>query len=157
MKVFKSIGIGHALLRRLVTGKRDMQFMKTLKALLLIGVAGAFVMGPTRVRADGTNTPPANLPSVVGNKNPSQLPAEIKTLLTAFETKRDAYQAAQKDFLAKLKNATTPEQREAIRAQLQNNRQAFLADVRDFREEIREEIRILKGRINNEELRRLIE
>lgn len=130
--------------------------MKTLKALLLFGVAGAFVMGPAWVRADGTNAPPVNLPAVVGDRNPNQLPAEIKALLAAFETKRDAYQAAQKDFLAQLKNATTPEQREAIRAKLQGNRQAFLAEVRDFREELRQEIGDLKHKINNEELNRLI-
>lgn len=130
--------------------------MKTLKALLLIAVVGAFVIGPTGVRADGTNTPPVNLPSVVGDKNPNQLPAEIKTLLAAFEIKRDAYQATQKDLLAQLKNAPTPEQRAAIRAQLQDNRQAFLAEVRDFREEIRQEIRDIKGKINNEELGRVI-
>jgi len=141
----------------LVTGKRDMQFMKTLKALLLMGMVGAFVMGPTGVRADGTNTAPVNLPSVVGDKNPNQLPAEVKTLLAAFEIKRDAYQTTQKDLLAQLKNAPTPEQRAAIRAQLQDNRLAFLAEVRDFREQIREEIRIIKGKINNEELRRPID
>jgi hypothetical protein len=139
-----------------VSGKRYMQFMKTLKALLLFGVVGAFVMGPAQVRADGTNRPPVNLPAVVGDKNPNQLPAEIKTLLAAFETKRDAYQTAQKDLLAQLKNATTPEQREVIRAKLQDNRQAFLSEVRDFREELRQEIREMKNKINNEELNRLI-
>jgi hypothetical protein len=132
--------------------------MKTLKALLLIGVMGAFVMEPARVRADGTNIPPLNLPAVVGDKNPSSpLPAEVQALLKAFEAKRDAYQATQKDLLAQLKNATTPGQREVIRAQLQDNRQAFLADVRDFREELRQEIRDIKGKINNDELKRLID
>lgn len=139
-------------------GERD-RIMKNLKALLLIGVAGAFVFSPVRVRADGTNVPPATLPAVVGDKNSNnnQLPAEVTTLLKAFESKRDAYQATQKDLLAKLKNATTPSQREAIRAQLQDNRQAFLAEVRDFREELRQEIRDLKAKINNDELRRLID
>jgi hypothetical protein len=131
--------------------------MKTLKALLLIGVVGAFVLRPAMVRADGTNTLPVTLPAVVGEKNPNnQLPDEVKTLLKAFEVKRDAYQATQKDLLAQLKNAATPDQRDAIRAQLQDNRQTFLADVRDFREELRQEIRELKSKINNDELKRLI-
>ncbi|HEX4644027.1 MAG TPA: hypothetical protein VH598_00305, partial [Verrucomicrobiae bacterium] len=77
--------------------------MKTLKALLLMGVVGAFVLGPAMARAGGTNTPPVNLPAVVGEKTPSnQVPDEVRTLLRAFEAKRDAYQAAQKDLLAQL-------------------------------------------------------
>jgi hypothetical protein len=93
----------------------------------------------------------------VGEKNSNnQLPDDVKTLLKAFEAKRDAYQATQKDLLAQLKKASTPEQRATVRAQLQDNRQAFLAEVRDFREELHQEIREIKGKINNDELNRLI-
>ncbi len=128
--------------------------MKILRNLTLAGALGlALVAGS--VRADTNSTPP-----VVVDKDKDGVPAElkeIKTLVKSFEAKRDAYVEAQKDLLAKLKNATTEEQREAIREQLQDNRQAFLAELRDFRQDLRHELTEIRQIIHNHELERLLE
>ncbi len=128
--------------------------MKILRNLTLAGALGlALVAGS--VRADTNSTPP-----VVVDKDKDGVPAElkeIKMLVKSFEAKRDAYVEAQKDLLAKLKNATTEEQREAIREQLQDNRQAFLAELRDFRQDLRHELNEIRQIIHNHELERLLE
>jgi len=120
--------------------------MKMTKILSLMVALGFSLVG-TSVLADGTNTPPP----VVIDKDKDNIPAElkeIKALRTAFEAKRDAYLAAQKALIQKLKGATE-EQREKIREQLQDNRQAFLAELREFREDIRHELDEIKQIIIN--------
>ena len=58
--------------------------------------------------------------------------------------------------LAQLKNATTPSDREQIRQQVQANRQSFLDALRSFREQLKDELAALKGKISHEEFLRII-
>jgi hypothetical protein len=139
---------------KLQTKTRKMTVMKLLKILALASaISSSLLVGS--MRADTNSTPP-----VVVNQDKDGIPAElkeIKALVTSFEAKRDAYVDAQKDLLAKLKNATTDQQRDAIREQLQDNRQAFLEEVRDLRQDIRHELLEIRHILHNEELQRLLD
>lgn len=126
--------------------------MKIIKSLAIIGALGISFAG-NRLTAQTSNNPP---PVVVTPTSP-KIPGDIKALVRTFEMERDAYLAEQKALLEKLKNATTAQQRDAIRDMLQDNRDGFLAELREFREELRQEIKELKGKINNQELQELID
>ena len=126
--------------------------MKTLKAFAIIGALGVALAGSKVAAQTSSNQPP-----VVVSPTSPKIPSDIKALVRTFEMERDAYFAEQKALLEKLKNATTPQQREAIRDMLQDNRDGFLAELREFREELRQEIKELKGKINNQELQELID
>lgn len=127
--------------------------MKTFKYLTLAGaISTALASGA--VRADTSPSTP-----VIVDKNGENIPAELqelKALVKTLEAKRDAFQKEQQELRERLKNAT-PEEREAIREQLQDNRAGFLADLREFREEFREEAREIKNIIHNGELQRVID
>jgi hypothetical protein len=110
-------------------------------------IAVGFLLAGTSVLAGGTNTPTPVVIDQSKDNVPSEL-KEIKALRTAFEAKRDAYLAAQKALIEKLKGATE-EERERIREQLQDNREAFLAALREFREDIRHELAEIKQIIRN--------
>jgi hypothetical protein len=129
--------------------------MKIIKTLAIIGAIGASLMGVS-VRAQSTTT----TPPVVVDKDKDNVPGElkeIKALIKTFDAKRDAYLDKQRALLAKLKNATTDAERDAIREKLQDNRQAFLAELRAFRTEVRHELVEIKHLINNAELERLLD
>ncbi len=125
-----------------------------IKTILSLMVALGFSLLGNSVLADGTNTPPV---IVDGNKDniPTDL-KEIKALVKAFEAQRDTFLAEQKVLLEKLKGATTAEQRAVIRDRLQDNRTAFLAELKEFRQELREEVREIKDLIHDKELQRLL-
>lgn len=126
--------------------------MRIVKTLALASAICSFLLVGS-VRADTNSTPPV----VVGSSGvPADL-KEIKELVAAFEVKRDAYVEAQKDLLAQLKNATTEQQREIIRAQLQQNRQVFLDELHDLRVDIRHELEEIRHTIHNQELQRLLD
>ena len=132
--------------------------MKRLVKMIAVVAAfsGCLLTGTVRAQSTAAGTP---VPPTVVDQDKDNIPSElkeIKSLVKNFEAKRDAYVEAQKDLLAKLKGAT-PEQREAIREQLQDNRQAFLLDLHRFRTELREEIREIKNIVHNDELKRLID
>jgi hypothetical protein len=74
-----------------------------------------------------------------------------------FAVTRDKFLAQQDLLLLKLSNATTPEEREKIREQLQDNRQAFLDSLKDFRTQLKDDLEALKGKISHEEFLRIID
>ena len=115
--------------------------MKLSKILAILFAASSTLLGTTLL-ADTTNTPVTPTPPVVVPTKPdfSKLPPEVKAMIKDFEAARDNYQAKQAALIAKLKGAT-PAQREAIRDQLQVNRQAFLDEVQAYRIEIRKELK----------------
>jgi hypothetical protein len=130
--------------------KPSMKLLKTIT--IACALCGAVLASPARAQTNST-------PPVIVDPNKNTVSGdiqEIKTLIKDFEITREAYLANQKSLLEQLKGATTDEQKEAIRKALEANRDAFLADLRAFRLEIREELRQLKGLINNAELQRLI-
>jgi hypothetical protein len=129
--------------------------MKTIRYLILTGLTVASLCGPRVVGAQ-TPTPP---PVVVVPHDGilSGVPEDIKTLIVGFAVSRDKFLAEQDLLLLKLSNATTPEEREKIREQLQDNRQAFLDSLKDFRTELKDDLEALKGKISHEEFLRIID
>jgi hypothetical protein len=128
--------------------------MKTIRYLLLTGIAVASLCGTRSVWAQTTTTPPV---VVVPHDGTGGVPAGIQTLITSFDQTRDKYLKEQDLLLIKLKNATTAAEREAIREQLQDNRQAFLAALKAFREQLKDDLTALKGKISHEEFLRIID
>lgn len=126
--------------------------MKTLKALAILTSLGFSLLG-TASLAQSTNNP---APPVIVEKGKVPIPADIQDLVKKFEAERSVFLTEQAALLAKLKNATTPAQRAAIRAALEDDRQDFLADLKKFREQLKDEVQALKGKLNNPELARLV-
>jgi hypothetical protein len=127
--------------------------MKLVKTIALVGSLGFSILGtPALAQSTNTTTPP-----VIVEPNRVPIPDDIQDLVKKFEKERKVYIDEQKILLAKLKNATTEEQREIIRAQLQKDRTDFLADIQQFREDLKAEIQELKNKLTNQELLRLIE
>jgi len=153
--------------------------MKSLRTILLVGATVAsFLARPVRaddtvdaggsadangsvngggasVSADASVSASATV-VVEKGKVGEKTSQEVKTLIKAFEAKRDKFVAEEKALTARLKTVSG-EQREFIRDRIQDNRQAFLADVRLLRQELREELNDLKGKVRNDELKRLID
>ena len=133
--------------------------MKAVRYLILMGVAVASVCasGSARAQASATATPP---PVTVVSPTAVDLtgvPKDIRTLIFNFNLLRDKFLAEQNALLIKLKNATTATERQQIREQLQANRQAFLAALKDFRQQLKSELTALKGKISHEEFLRIID
>lgn len=136
--------------------------MKTVRSLLLTLIPMISLCAPLGL---GAQTPPTTTPPVVvvpqGDSSQYQdlkgIPPAVQALLVSFDVTRDKYLVQQAVLLAKLKNATTDAEREAIRVQLQANRDAFLASVQAFREELKDELTALKGKISHEEFLRIVD
>jgi hypothetical protein len=142
-----------------------------IKTLLDSGyvIAGAMALSmfsvQTILAADATTTtttttpktPPVEVPRS-GNDhadnralNNVNVPVEIKKLISDFDGTRDAYLAKQKEIL---KGAAD---RETIRAELQKNRAAFLAELKTFRDTLKQDLQDLKVKINHQEFNRIVD
>jgi hypothetical protein len=129
--------------------------MKIIRKLLVAGMAVAGLCAPLAVKADDPTT---TTPTVVPHDGDlAGVPADIKTLIVDFAATRDVYLAKQDLLLAKLKLATTDAERDAIREQLQDNRQAFLEALADFRTQLKDDLLALKGKISHAEFLRIID
>jgi hypothetical protein len=128
--------------------------MKTIRYLILAGISMASICVPHAVLAQNA-TPPVVVAPHDGVL--AGAPKDIKTLILDFAAVRDIYLAKQDVLLAKLANATTEAEREAIRDQLQANRQAFLDLLKTFRTKLEDDLAALKGKISHEELLRIID
>ena len=135
--------------------------MKTIRILLTLGATALSLACPRSVLASGTNTPP---PVVVPQDRDDRIllrelrgvPDPVKNLILGFDQTRDHYLAQQRLLLIRLHNATTPAERQEIRDQLQQNRQQFLAELRAFRQSLRQDLQDLKGKISHAEFLRII-
>jgi hypothetical protein len=132
--------------------RRKTPNMKNIKTFIALAVSLGFSAIGTSVLAQSTNpTPP-----VVVEPGKVPIPADIKALIAKFEADRSAFLTEQKALWAKLKNATTEAERQAIRQDLQDNREDFLAEQKQIRQDLKHELEELKGKLNNAELARLI-
>jgi hypothetical protein len=134
--------------------------MKTFRVLLTVGAAAASLICPRSLLAQST-TPPTVVPQDRDDRDLLRdlrgVPDNIKDLIVNFDAQRDQYLAEQRKLLIELKHATTAQEREAIRDQLQANRQEFLADLRAFRQSLRADIKADKGKITHGELLRILD
>jgi hypothetical protein len=133
---------------------KNLEFMKTIRYLMLTGITVASLCGTRSVWAQTTGTTPI---TVVPHDGTGGVPAGIQTLITSFDQTRDKYLKDQDLLLIKLKNATTAAEREQIRELLQANREAFLAALKGFREQLKDQLTALKGKISHQEFLRIID
>lgn len=143
--------------------------MKTLPVAFLAAVIATGLVCPRR----GFAAPPPPSPPTVTLPPPTVVPPDsdlqnllqglkgapdnVKTLIQNFNQVADQRLQQQQALLLMLKNATTAAEREAIRQQLQDNRQAFLASLRDFRQDLRADLQALKGKITHAEVLRILD
>lgn len=137
-----------------------MNFMRTLRILLAASTAAASLISAPMLRAQVT-PPPTVVPQDRSDKDLLRdlqgAPKDIQTLILSFDQQRDQYLQQQRQLLIKLKNATTDQEREAIRDQLQANRREFLADLKTFRQDLKTDIKADKANITHAELRRILD
>jgi hypothetical protein len=146
-------------LERVQRNEERIANMKTIRVLITVGAALVSLACPRTLMAD--TTPPTVVPQDRDDRDLLRdlhgVPDNVKNLILNFDQQRDQYLRQQRLLLIRLRHATTPEEREEIRDQLQANRQEFLTDLRGFREELREDLRALAGKISHAEFRRIIE
>jgi hypothetical protein len=140
--------------------KDNKKVMKTFRTLLLVGTTAASLICPRVLQAQ-TTTPPTVVPQDRDDadllRDLKGVPDNVKTLILNFDKQRDQYLLQQHILLIKLRHATTKEEREEIRQQLQANRQEFLADLKTFRQDLRGDLQALKGKITRAEFLRIID
>jgi hypothetical protein len=133
--------------------------MKALQLLVLAMAGLASVGEPQAVRAQATAAPSSAPAAVVvpHDGNLAGVPAGIKSLIANFDSTRDAFLAKQELLQAALGTATTTAERAAIREQLQANRTAFLAQLKLFRGQLKDNLAALKLKLNHAEFLRIID
>src|ERR1041385_4820706 len=131
-------------------------------------VLGLWLLQPSAI-AQGTSTNIANrvariiLPdpaalnspvaSPIADTRPSRserpdFPPELRSRLRSFESLREIYLARQEELLKKWRGATSDQDRERLRSQLQALRDEWLDSARAFREETRVRLEELKGELS---------
>jgi hypothetical protein len=143
--------VTYQVVKQSISIKRKVR-MKVSKLLGLVVALGFSMMGTTGLAQ--SNPPPVVVDP--GKDNVSAQLKEIKDLAQTFESKRHAYVAQQQILLANLKNANTPAQRKALRDELETNRAAFFAELKAYREEIRQELAEIKTLVHNAEYQRIL-
>lgn len=137
--------------------------MKLFRILLTLTAAMANLVCPrVALAADTPSSPPATVVPQDGDDHDLQrdlrgVPDNVKTLILTFDQTRDKYLAQQSLLLIKLKHATTASEQEQLRAQLQANRQEFLNELKNFRDDLRTDLQGLKGKIGHAEFGRIID
>jgi hypothetical protein len=137
--------------------------MKSFRILLTLTAAVANLVCPRAVLA--ADTPSAPPPTVVPQSGDDRdlqrdlrgVPDNVKNLILTFDQTRDKYLQQQNLLLIKLRHASTPSEQEQIRQQLQANRQEFLSDLKGFRDDLRNDLQALKGKIGHAEFGRIID
>jgi len=131
--------------------------MKSIRYMVAAGLA-VVVLSSTGVLRAQTNPP-----VVVGHgdrdlaRDLRGVPDNIKQLIVRFDHIRDKYLADQKALLIQAKNATTQEERDQFRQQLQDNRQKFMEMLQTFRQSLKDDLQALVGKISHEEFLRVID
>src|SRR5438552_1128245 len=140
--------------------KDKLDDMKILRTLLATSAMGICLLAGRTVLADDATPPPVVVPPDRDdrdlNRDLKNAPDAVKTLILNFDATRDAYLVKQRDLLKQLR-AATPDERAAIREQLQDNRAAFLALLKTFRQDLRKDLQDLKGKITHREFLRIVD
>ena len=132
--------------------------MKMFRVLLTVAAAAASLICPCTVFAGTTVTVvPQDRDGRDLLRDLRGAPDNVKTLILGFDQVADKYLQKQRVLLLKLKNASTAAERSAIRQQLQDNRQAFLDELKTFRQELRADLQALRGKITHAEVLRILD
>jgi hypothetical protein len=136
--------------------------MKSLRILLTLTAAVANLVCPRSVlAADTTSTaPPLVVPQDRDDSNLQHdlrgVPNSIKTLILTFDQTRDRFLRQQGLLLIRLRNASTAQERQQVREQLQANRQDFLNELKGFRDQLRTDLDAVKPKLGQTEFLRII-
>jgi hypothetical protein len=97
----------------------------------------------------GLNSPIAGAPVGVrpSRSERPDFPPELKLRLRSFESLREIYVAQEEELRKKWRGATTKQDREQLRAQLQGLRDEWMDKARAFKEETRTRVEELKGEL----------
>jgi hypothetical protein len=135
--------------------------MKAIRHFIRAIIAAATLLASRGIEAQTTGTSASTSSNVVlvtrNSPNLAGVPTGVRDLITGFELLRDQFLATQDALSVQLRHATTASEREQIRLKLQANRDAFLAALRGFRQQLQEELTALKGKISHEEFLRVID
>jgi hypothetical protein len=134
--------------------------MKAFRVLATIGVAAGSLLCPGVVFGDGT-TPPKVVPQDRSDRDIARdlkgVPDNIKTLILNFDQTRDSYLETQKKLMIEMRQTTTADMRKQIRDQLQDNRQAYLANLKAFRTQLKDDLAAVKAKLGHQEFNRIID
>jgi hypothetical protein len=129
--------------------------------MVTVSVAAVSLISPLMVSAADSGATPVVVPKDRDDRDLLRdlrgAPDNVKDLILNFDKLADKYLMKQRMLLIEYKNATSPEQRAAIREQLQDNRQTFLTELKGFREQLHDDLAALKGKISQAELRRILD
>jgi hypothetical protein len=138
--------------------------MKPFRMMLTLAAAVANLVCPLSVLAADTPTtmaPPLVVPQDRDDRDLQHdlrgVPDNVKSLIVTFDQTRDKFLQQQRLLLIKLRHASTPEERDQVRQQLQANRQDFLSELKSFRDQLRNDLDALKGKIGHAEFGRIID
>jgi hypothetical protein len=140
--------------------------MKLFRILAtVLALAGSLICPRLLLAADPTPTATTSQPIVVSqDRNDRDLqrdlrgvPPNIKTLIMTFDQTREKFLQQQSLLQIRLRNASTSQERDQVRQQLQANRQDFLTDLKSYRDTLRNDLQSLKGKIGNAEFGRIID
>jgi hypothetical protein len=137
--------------------------MKSFRIWLTLTAAVASLVCPHSVLAadPGTTTPPLVVSQDPGDRDLQHdlrgVPDNVKTLIVTFDQTRDKFLQQQRLLLIRLRHASTPEERDQVRQLLQANRQDFLTELKSFRDDLRNDLSALKGKIGQAEFGRIID
>ncbi len=137
--------------------------MKYLGLLLTLTAAVANLVCPRLLLAADTasNAPATVVPQNRGDRDLQRdlrgVPDNVKKLILTFDQTRDKYLQQESLLKIKLLHATTPQEQDQLRQQLQANRQDFLTELRSFRDELHNDLQDLKGKISHDEFGRIID
>lgn len=134
--------------------------MEVVKAILSVSVLAGWVcsaaLAGTTWAPPTTSLPQVSVPSDL-QRDLAGVPDNVKQLILTFEQVRESYLQRQYFLLTELRSASTPDQIDQIREQLQDNRQAFLTDSKNYLEELRSDLQALKSKISHAEFIRVID
>jgi hypothetical protein len=131
-----------------------------LAGLLLACLAGLVPALAAPPATAAAVPPPVVVPNASGTGPHTDLtgvPDNIKGLIVGFDQTRDKFLNQQAILVAKLKNAVTDAERDKIRQQLQDNRQAFLDALKDFRGQLKDRLADLKNKISHAEFLHIVD
>lgn len=123
--------------------------MRLIKTMVLTSVLGLSIMGAVAWAADPVPDPttPPTTSTPPEKQKPAHarpfLPDNVKALVDKVKDDREAFVKEQAALLKTLKGATQ-EERDKIREQLQDKRQAFHESQRALREQIKEKLEALR-------------
>jgi flagellar basal body-associated protein FliL len=135
--------------------------MKGLRVLLVAGVVAVTLVCPRLTSAGEPGTHATVVAQDPSDKNLQQqlkgVPENVKNLILNFNAARDQFLQNQQALQMERGKAATPAERELIRIQLQANRKQFLEELKQYQDQLRDDLQQLKSKMSHAEFLRVID